>query len=225
MEERREQKTIEGFGRIFKPRYRRKSADGSRRFMRIRFGGLPMTTTVRSYGKERFKGGERRNQALEAPRPDLGRGIVGTKEERVTFEELVKDLKNDYRINDKRSLEYKAIKLATCRQNRKDKHEFFAGDKARHITTDRVRKYIDKRQGEGATNASINRELSALKRASRLPYKQELFHRPYIPMLEENNARQGFLDHGGFLALEMSFSITSRIQFRFYTCPVGDRAK
>jgi hypothetical protein len=29
MKERREQKTIEGFGRIFKPRYTRKSADGS----------------------------------------------------------------------------------------------------------------------------------------------------------------------------------------------------
>jgi hypothetical protein len=36
---------------------------------------------------------------------DLGRGIVGTKEERVTFEKLVEDLKNDYKVNGKRSLD------------------------------------------------------------------------------------------------------------------------
>jgi hypothetical protein len=50
MEERREQKTIEGFGRIFKPRYRRKGADGSQRVYEIQLGGLPTTTTARSYG-------------------------------------------------------------------------------------------------------------------------------------------------------------------------------
>jgi hypothetical protein len=28
-----------------------------------------------------------------------------------------------------------------------------------------------------------------------------LSSKPHIPLLEENNARQGFLDHGSFLAL------------------------
>jgi integrase len=41
-----------------------------------------------------------------------------------------------------------------------------------------------------------------LKRAFSLAREAgKLFHRPHIPMLEENNAREGFLDHGGFLAL------------------------
>ena len=98
-------------------------------------------------------------------------------------------------MNEKRSLD--SIELSIRHLS-----EFFAGDKARHITTDRVRQYIAKRQGEGAANASINRELSALKRGFSLAIQAgNLFHRPYIPMLEENNARQGFLDHGGFLAL------------------------
>ena len=126
---------------------------------------------------------------------DLGRGIVGTEEEKVTFEALVDDLRTNYKVNEKRSLD--SIELSIRHLS-----DFFAGDKARHITTDRVTKYQAKRQGEGAANASINRELSALKRAFSLAIKAgKLFHRPHIPMLEENNARQGFLDHGGFLAL------------------------
>jgi integrase len=41
-----------------------------------------------------------------------------------------------------------------------------------------------------------------LKRAFSLAIQAgSLFHRPYIPMLDENNARQGFLDRGGFPAL------------------------
>jgi integrase len=51
-------------------------------------------------------------------------------------------------------------------------------------------------------NASINRELAALKRMFTLAVQaRKLSSKPYIPTLEENNARQGFLDHAGFLAL------------------------
>src|SRR5262249_50275105 len=34
----------------------------------------------------------------------------------------------------------------------------------------------------------------------------KLFHRPYIPTLEENNARQGLLEHGDFLRLRQELS-------------------
>jgi len=51
-------------------------------------------------------------------------------------------------------------------------------------------------------NASINRELAALKRMFTLAVQAgKLSAKPYIPTLEENNARQGFLDHASFLAL------------------------
>ena len=206
MEERREQKTIEGFGRIFKPRYTRKSADGSRQVYQNPIWWIAYYHN----GEELRESSDSREEKdaiklLKRRVQDLGRGIVGTKEERVTFESLVEDLKNDYKVNRKRS-------LASVELSIRHLSDFFAGDKARHITTDRVRKYIAKRQGEitrrgkPTANASINRELSALKHAFSLAIQAgKLFHRPHIPMLEENNARQGFLDRGGFLALRNEF--------------------
>jgi integrase len=203
MEERREQKTIEGFGRIFKPRYARKGTDGSRQVYQNPIWWIAYYHNGEELRESSHSSEEKGAIKLLKRRvQDLGRGIVGTKEERLTFELLVEDLKNDYKVNEKRSLDNVELSIRHL-------SEFFAGDKARHITTDRVRQYIAKRQkeksprkGEGAANASINRELSALKRAFSLAIQAgNLFHRPYIPMLEENNARQGFLDHGGFLAL------------------------
>lgn len=49
------------------------------------------------------------------------------------------------------------------------------------------------------SNASINRELAALKRMFSLAVQAgKLSWKPYIPTLQENNARQGFLDDGDF---------------------------
>jgi hypothetical protein len=78
----------------------------------------------------------------------------------------------------------------------------FDGFKALDMTTDRLRKYVQARQGEGARNASVNRELSALKRMLRLMQQAgRLSAVPYIPMLEEHNARQGFVEPADFRAL------------------------
>jgi site-specific recombinase XerD len=40
----------------------------------------------------------------------------------------------------------------------------FAGCRVSDITTGRIKEYIVSRQGQGAANATVNRELSALKR-------------------------------------------------------------
>ena len=80
--------------------------------------------------------------------------------------------------------------------------EFFGLDRAIDITPDRVSAYVRERQREEAANGSINRELAALKRAFTLATRAgKMNSAPYIPLLEENNSRRGFLDHGGFLAV------------------------
>jgi integrase len=79
---------------------------------------------------------------------------------------------------------------------------FFGDYKAHEVGTDRIKKYISSRQGEGAMNGTINRELAALKRMYSLGMQAEkIYRKPYIPMLQEDNVRRGFFEYGEFLAL------------------------
>ena len=115
--------------------------------------------------------------------------------DRVRFEDLTEDYLNDYRTNGKRTLN-------KAEDQAKRLRGWFGRRRAVNITTANVREYIAKRQAEGAANASINRELAALKRMFNLALQAEkLTRRPYIPMLEENNVRTGFFSEADYLAL------------------------
>ena len=127
---------------------------------------------------------------------EMSRGhLIGPSEERLSFEDLANILLTDYEINGKRSIESVRLSIRHLR-------EFFELGRAIDITPDRVSAYVRERQREGAANGSINRELAALKRAFTLATRAgKLASAPYVPLLEENNSRRGFLDHGSFLAL------------------------
>ncbi len=121
---------------------------------------------------------------------DVERGIpITPKSGRVTFEEAAADLLNAYHINGKKSLEHVRRRVTLALE------PAFRGRRLASLTTADVRTYVANRQAAGAANATINRELAALKRMFTLAVQAGKLHaRPHIPMLREDNVRRGFFE-------------------------------
>ena len=144
---------------------------------------------------------------------------------KVVFDDLAQDFLTDYEINAKKSLNRAKQCLVHLMAE-------FEGMNVINITTPLIQNvYIQNRKQwtckrcnekfhigaettcpmcghtrllKGASNATINRELSALKRILNLGAQQtpaKVNRVPHIPMLKENNVRQGFFEHDQFLAM------------------------
>ena len=103
---------------------------------------------------------------LEQREGEVAQGKVpGIYFDKVRFDELAEDFLRDYRVNQKKSCD---------RAERSVRHlkDEFEGVRVIGITTARIQGYIEKRLSEGAENATINRELAALKRMLNLGTNQ-----------------------------------------------------
>ena len=129
-------------------------------------------------------------------RLEASQGTYAPNASRVTVNELV-DAKLTCDKNNN-------LKSLNCSEGRWRLHlqPFFGHVKAATVTTPLIAKYIQKRQGEGAENATINRDLQFLRAAFNLARKSCAIRVvPYFPLLKEDNIRKGFLRDDQYAAL------------------------
>lgn len=152
--------------------------------------GKPFRETTRTTNRQEA------NDFLKQRLGEIATGnFYGPLTERVTVAELAEDFLRDYRINERRSLDDVEArwKLHLC--------PFFGHMKACEVSSDLVARYVDSRRHEQASNATVNREMAALKRMFRLGLYStppKVNRVPKIPRLAENNIRKGFLEDGQF---------------------------
>jgi len=143
----------------------------------------------------------------------------GVTYEKTIYEDLRGAIITDYEVNGKR--------IDRLMNSLDHLDGYFEGLRGPQITTSQVQAYTNMRmkctckdckekfeaQGkcpncgseklkQGAANATINRELAGLKRMLSLGYQADRIARvPYIPMLAEDNVRQGFFEHDEYLGV------------------------
>ncbi len=146
---------------------------------------------------------------------ELGRGIfVAPNLKNTTVEELADMLRDDYRINGRRSLR----RVETSLNHLLD---FFDGAaRVTTVTSDRIAAYIRARQEAKAAAATIHNELAALKRMFTLGIRAgKVAQRPHIPALQVSNARQGFFEEDDLRALlrELPAAVKPVVEFAYLT--------
>jgi integrase len=145
-----------------------------------------------------------RNEAEKMLRKRLSAKDAGVSPDaaigKLTLKEATDDLLNDYKVNGRRSLPEVKRKV--------ELHLLpYFGERRRmtSITTADIRAFTVARQEAGASNAEINRELAALRRAFRLAVRAgRLVQCPHVPMLQERNTRRGFLEADQIAAICMA---------------------
>jgi integrase len=117
--------------------------------------------------------------------------------ERTTFDELAALYLDDYRLNDRRSLDTAEAHVVNLTKT-------FRGLLACELGTVRIREHIARRRGDGRATATINRELTALKRMFSLGARAQppvVANIPYIPLLKGEKVRKGFFEEEDYRKL------------------------
>jgi integrase len=111
--------------------------------------------------------------------------------DKATIEDLCALVIEDYRLRKLRSLKIVEWKYAA------NIEPLIGSLLASRFGSAQVKQYVKTRREAGASDATINRELSIIKRGFNLGLREDppLVHRaPHFPKLEEDNVRQGFLE-------------------------------
>jgi hypothetical protein len=144
--------------------------------------------------------------------PD-GAGACLPRADKVTIRDLADDLVAEYAANARRSADRLAGSLGHLLPALGDR-------RAVQLTSAEVTAYTLHRQQEGAANATVNRELAALKRMFSLAVNGEKVPRaPHISMLLEDNTRKGFFEREQFEAVRRQLPIYAQppVTFAYVT--------
>ncbi len=142
---------------------------------------------------------EKETEARRILKERLGRVATGQpilpRADRVRYEEVAQDLRQHYQTTGSRNLDEAEYRIQQI-------DRFFVGKRIAAIGPADVTAYVAKRQGEGVSNGTINRELAMLNRLLRLAYENgKLLRLPVIRELKENGPRQGFFEREQFGAV------------------------
>jgi integrase len=175
-----------------------------------------------------YRNGQRQEESAHTSKREVARDLLRQREGdvakgaplsakigRLRFEEAAADLLTDYQVNGKRS--HKNLKNTIIDGALEP---WFRGRRMASLTTADVRAYVAHRQEDGYANATINRELSAIKRMFTLAIQAgKLLQRPYIPMLAEDNVRSGFFERAQFEAIRNRLAPTYQglVTLAYYT--------
>jgi integrase len=141
-----------------------------------------------STGETKYE--EARN-LLKQREGDISRGVpITAKSTRLTFDDAVKDVVTDYKVNGKKSVGGVERRITLHLK------PVFGGRTLNSITTADARAFAAKRLEAKASPAEVNRELAIVRRAFRLAVEADRYHGrvPKIRMLQERNVRVGFFD-------------------------------
>ncbi len=185
-----------GIGYIFKPKYKTKcGAIRESRFFYIQYYRNGVRYVENTHTDKKTPAQSLLNRRLGSD------DFVAPKFERIRFDELAADLVADYEKNGKRS-------LPRLRRSVRYLTKYFRGERAVNIDGGKISKYAILRKqtstedgavgglSTAAENATVNRELAALRRMFYLGKEQnKVRFIPTIKLLNEDNIRKGFLEH------------------------------
>lgn len=130
--------------------------------------------------------------------------------DRVTVNQLLDLVVEDYRDNKRGSTD--------DTQKRIDKHlrPFFGQKRASDIGTKLLKEYRRKRDTTGDAEATINKELTWLRRAFKLGVRHEprlVSNVPYFPITDPENIREGIIPHEKYREVRNSLPPYARLSF------------
>src|SRR6267142_1006294 len=175
-----------GTGSLFREKYRDKKS-GQRKVcrtwtMKLWVGGKRLKRSSQTTSRAAA------SKQLELWKAQVHQGTYVPDTDETRFEDLTSLLLDEYRANGRKSIDRMEDAVGHLKS-------FFRGWRAQAISTDRVLAYVRHRQQQQAANATINRELAALKRMFRLGERAgRIVRRPFIDLLQERNARTGFFE-------------------------------